>query len=89
MGGQNEAANGEEDEIAPRRNAERSAPEGHDRGQGQAREDNAAENDQNGGEGQPFPEQPGEAEEEYGQMDLGEASRARRHGVIIFLFLAI
>jgi hypothetical protein len=74
MGGQDEAAQGQKDEIAPGRNAERPAAEGHDRGQGQAGENDAAEDDQNGREGQPFPEQPGEAEEKDGQMDLGEAA---------------
>ncbi len=92
VGGQDEAADGEEDEIAGRgepRNGRR--PRAMTARQGQAGEDNAAEDEQNGGEGQPFPEQPREAEEKNGQVDLERGSRpersaSRRHGRLIIQF---
>ncbi len=89
MGGQDHAAKSEQKDIAPCGHAKGGPPQGHDGGQGQAGEKDPAEDDRDRGPGEPFSEQAGEAEEEDGQVDLGEAAGARRHGVIIFLFLAI
>ncbi len=89
MGGQDEATEAEEEDVAPWRNAESTSAQGHDRGQGQAGEQDPAEDDQNGGEDEPFSEKPRKAKEKNGQVDLGETAGARRHGVIIFLFLDI
>ena len=90
VGGQDQAAEGEQKHVAPPRDAEGGPPpRGHDGGQGQAGEQDPTEDDGDGGPGEPFSEQTGKAEEKDGEVDLGEAAGARRHAVIIFLFLAI
>jgi hypothetical protein len=87
VGRQHQAAHGEQRQVAPRSDTERDPSQGHDGGQGEAGEGDTAEDDQDGRQRQPLREQPGDAEQKDGQVDLGEATGPRRHGAIISFFL--
>jgi hypothetical protein len=87
VSGQGEPADGEEEQVPARDDPERTPPEAHNREERQGSKKDPAENNDGRGEGEPFPEEPREAEQEDGQVDLKKAAGARSHGRIIFLFL--